>query len=99
MPITFLKKAKDLHPVHSLKYLLHNHLTGFDPARPLIRVHASEMTKDSFCPRMYALADKTKLKQKDQWLKTSEQVTYELGRQLQDSVVNWFADMGKAFCH
>ena len=100
MAITFLKKAKDLMPERSIKYLLHSHLNGPDPARPLSRVHASELTKeDGLCPRFYALHDVTKRKPKDGWLNTSEQVTFHIGRVLQDAVVNWFADMGKAICH
>lgn len=100
MALTFLKKASAFKPEASIKFLLHRHLSGFDPARPLSRVHASELTKeDGLCPRLYALADVTKVKPKDQWLTTSEEVTYHMGRVLQDSVVNWFADMGKAICH
>ncbi|MEY9560513.1 hypothetical protein [Sinorhizobium fredii] len=100
MTIGFLKKAKAFLPERSLKYLLHQHLNGPDPPRPLKTIHASELTKpEGLCPRMYALADVTKTKLKDDWLTTSEQATYELGRKLQDSVVNWFADMGRAFCH
>ena len=98
--MTFLKKAKAFLPTQSVKYLLHSHLNGPDPARPMSRMHASELTKpDGFCPRHYALADATKTKPKDNWLTTSEEVTFHIGRVLQDAVVNWFADMGKAFCH
>ena len=96
----FIKTVAALKPNNSIKYLLHKHLNGPETARPLSRIHASDMTKpEGLCPRMYALADVTKLKGKDQWLTTSEQVTFKMGRDLQDSVVNWFADMGKAFCH
>ena len=100
MAMTFLKKAKAFQPTQSVKYLLHSHLNGPDPARPMSRMHASELTKpEGFCPRHYALADVTKTKPKDNWLTTSEEVTFHIGRVLQDAVVNWFADMGKAFCH
>lgn len=96
----FIKNLTALKPQNSIKYLLHSYLNGPEKARPLSRIHASDMTKpEGLCPRMYALADVTKLKPKDQWLTTSEQVTFKMGRDLQDSVVNWFADMGKAFCH
>lgn len=100
MAITFLKKAKANLPSRSVKYWLHQHLNGPDPARPISVIHASELTKEKgFCPREYALYDLTKKKPKDGWLSTSQEVTYEIGRVLQDSVVNWFADMGKAICH
>ena len=98
--MNYLKKASEFKPEQSIKYLLHRHLSGFDPARPLSRVHASELTKEEgFCPRFYALADVTQAKAKDRWLTTSEEVTFHMGRVLQDSVVNWFADMGKAIGH
>jgi hypothetical protein len=101
MTITFLKKAGDMQALNkSIKFLLHQHLNGPDKARPLHRVHASEMTREGgLCPRYYALHDVTKKKPKDSWLSTSEQVTFHIGRVLQDAVVNWFADMGKAVCH
>ena len=92
MAITFLKKAKDLMPERSIKYLLHSHLNGPDPARPLSRVHASELTKeDGLCPRFYALHDVTKRKPKDGWLNTSEQVTFHIGRVLQDCAPDYAA--------
>ena len=100
MGISFLKKASAAVPSRSLKYQLHEHLAGFEDGRPFANIHASELTKpDGLCPRLYALADVTKAKAKGQWLSTSEQVTFHMGRVLQDSVVNWFADMGKAVGH
>lgn len=100
MAISFLKKAKELMPDRSVKYLLHKHLSGFDPARSLQVVHASELTKEEgFCPRFYAIADEVSFKGKDRWLTTSEAVTFAMGRDLENRVVNAFADMGKAICH
>lgn len=96
----FLKSLKSITPVDSPRYQLHRHLSGPEPARSLKRLHASELTKEGgICPRFYALADVTHFKPKDKWLTTSEQVTYHMGRVLQDSVVGWFADMNKAWCH
>ncbi len=98
--MTFLKKALAQDFTKSVKYQLHNHLTGMEPGRPLSTVHASEVTKpEGICPREYALSDLLKKKPRPRWLSTSENITYHLGRVLQDSVVNWFADMGKAVCH
>ena len=96
----FLHNVKANTPTRSIKFLLHKHLSGPETARPLSRIHASELTKpDGLCARMYALSDVTKTKPKDGWLTTSEQVTFGMGRHLQDDVVNWFADMGKAVGH
>jgi hypothetical protein len=100
MGISFLKKVADTLPSRSLKYLLHAHLNGPEDGRPFAVIHASELTKpDELCPRVYALADVTKTKPKGQWLTTSEQVMYRMGRDQQDAVVNWFADMGRAVGH
>ena len=41
----------------------------------------------------------TKQKPGNVWLSTSENLTYRLGRIMQDQTVNEFADMGKAICH
>ena len=100
MAMTFLQKVKALDHTKSIKYLLHQHLNGPEKGRPLSNIHASELTKlEGFCPRMYALSDVTKQKPADRWLSTSENITFHLGRVLQDSVVEWFADMGRAIGH
>ena len=97
MVMSFIKKTTDNIPNKNLKFRLHNHLKGRDEPRSLERVHASEVTKpDGFCPRYYALYDKTSLGPQGQWLSTSEKVTFKMGHDLQDSVVNWFADMDLA---
>jgi hypothetical protein len=96
----FLKRAKDLKPDRSMTFLLHNFLGGMDKSRSLSIIHASDVTKpEGFCPRYFALHDVTKTKPKDNYLSTSENVTYQMGRDLQDNVVHWFADMGKAIGH
>lgn len=96
----FLKKQSQVTPTTSLTYLLHNHLSGFEEGRPKKLVHASEVTKEgNICPRMYALYDLTKAKPKEEYLTTSLAVTFQMGRDLERNVVNWFADMGKAICH
>lgn len=96
----FAKKMKDFMPGRSLLYLLHDHLSGYEKARSLKTIHASELTRpEGFCPRFYALADVTKIKPKEQWVSTADSITYELGRYIQDSVVHKFADMGRAVGH
>jgi len=100
MTISFLKKAKQYMPQRSVKFLLHQHLSGYDKARSTKIIHASELTKpDGICPRLYALADVTKFKPKDQWLSTSHRMTYQIGRDQERNIVLWFAEMGKAVCH
>lgn len=98
MALKFMKGLKvQTPPKDSLKAMLHDHLSGFEPHRGVKRIHASELTKEGgFCPRFYALADKMPKVLKDGWLTTSERVTYQIGRDMQDNIVNWFADMDRA---
>ncbi|MBN7763677.1 hypothetical protein JYP52_21295 [Nitratireductor aquibiodomus] len=98
--VVFLKKAKELVPKKTAKFFLHQHLSGFEKARPLALVHASELTRPGgFCPRYYALHDVTGQKPKDQWLSASERMTFQIGRDQEKNIVLWFADMGRAVCH
>lgn len=100
MAISFLKKAKEMQPKKTAKVLLHQHLSGFEKARSLANIHASDLTKaEGFCPRFVALHDVTGMKPKDEWLTTSEAVTFQMGRDLERNVVLWFAEMGRAVCH
>lgn len=97
---SFLKKAKSMLPERSVKYLLHQFMTGFSAGRTYKTVHASSLTKaEGFCPRMYALADVTSTQPKDEWLSTSQRMTFQIGRDQEKNIVNWFADMGRAVCH
>lgn len=95
-----MKKLRDTAPTRSPKFLLHQQLSGFDTARPLTRVHASELTKpEGFCPRYYALHDVTGKKPKDRWLTAADVITYGMGNATQDTVVETFADMQRAVGH
>ena len=96
----FAKKLKDFMPQRNLRYLLHDHLSGMAPQRGIKKVHASELTRpEGFCPRFYALADVSRFKPKDAWLGAADVATWQLGRMWQDSIVHWFADMGRAVGH
>jgi hypothetical protein len=96
----FLKRMKDLSPERTLKYRLHQYLGGPKPGRSYKRIHASELTKaEGFCPRFVALMCATNAKVPDEYLITSLAVTFRIGNDLQDSLVNWFADMDVAVGH
>jgi hypothetical protein len=97
--LNFMKKLSHFVPTRDLRYLLHDFLNQKEPHRGIANVHASEATKEGFCPRYYALMDTTAAKLPGQWVNTSEQVTFHIGRVLQDAIVNWSADMGKAVGH
>ena len=98
--VSFLKKVAKMAPEGSVKYLLHTHLSGFSSGRPLLKVHASALTKpEGLCPRMYALSDVTKAEPPDEYLTASQFMTFQIGRDQEENIVNWFADMGRAICH
>ncbi len=99
MALKFMKAMSHFVPTRDLKYLLHTHLNEKEDHRGIGNIHASEVTKEDFCPRFYALVDKTEMKLPGGWVSTSEQVTFHIGRVLQDSIVGWFADMDKAVGH
>lgn len=95
----FIKKSSALAPPKSLMYRLHRHLSDMDEHRSMGTIHASELTKtDGICPRFYALTDVTEISLPLRDKSTSEEVTWEFGRQIQDMVVNWYADAGMAIC-
>lgn len=98
--LSFLKTPQSLLPTKSLRFRLHEHLSIYEPARPLGTLHASELTKpEGLCPRFYALADVTEFKPPKKFLSTSESVTYQIGRDMQDNIVNWLGDMGAVVGH
>ena len=90
-------KKKEL-PEDLLKYHLHKYLAKTEPARSHKRVHASDITKQDpvFCPREIALLDVLGEKREDVFLGTSTNVTFQIGRDVQDFVVNCFADLDQA---
>lgn len=94
----FLKKLKEVvGEAPPLSSMLHAHLRTQDMERPYDRIHASELTKENYCPKRLALKVKTNAPRGFRWLSTSENVTFDMGRKLQDSVVHWFSDMKRAF--
>lgn len=99
MALSFMKRMSHFAPTRDIKWLLHDHLNEKELHRGIAHVHASEATKEGFCPRFYALMDVTGAKLPGEWVNTSEQVTFHIGRVLQDAVVGWFAEMGRAVGH
>lgn len=96
--VSFLKKASQLGPKYvSPRFLLHTFLTRPKPGRSTKVMHASDLTTEAgFCPRYPALCDAAGTTPDDEWLSTSEASTFQMGRDLQDRIVHWFADMGRA---
>ncbi|ATS92304.1 hypothetical protein DLP05_064 [Stenotrophomonas phage vB_SmaS_DLP_5] len=82
----FLQQAQKeaFDPKQTIIKRLMKNLEGYRPARSHEIVHASDITKESFCPRQTALLDLTGLKKKDEYIDTPLQVTFDVGNALSD---------------
>ena len=99
--MSFFKKMSANLPFKGVKFLLHEHLAGYQKARPHHNIHASALTKtgpDEFCPREYCLLDLLEKVPKDEFVPACSAVTWEMGRMFQDMIVNDLANAGKAVC-
>ena len=78
--MAFLKKLADKQS-GSLVQMLHERIAGMRKARPLHKIHASDLTyeKREFCPREYALTDITGKKRGDEFISTALQTTFDNG--------------------
>jgi len=84
-------------PPDSIRYHLHQHLSGPQHGRGYSTVHASELTKEgseAFCPREYALADITGYTGRGQYLSASMRSTFRIGRDQEQALAHWLADLG-----
>jgi hypothetical protein len=54
-------------------------MVGYEPARDISVLHASDVTKDSFCPRRWALYDIFKMTPPGSVVGTALRATYDLG--------------------
>lgn len=64
------------------------------PERSHKVVHASDITKDNFCPRQYALMDKLKVERPPRYINTALRATFDVGNATADLVrEKWMADM------
>jgi hypothetical protein len=95
--VKFLKTAKQSFTaaIPPLSMALHGHLSIVDSARSVKVIHASDLTneKDEYCSRRAALMTKLLRSPRPRRLTTSESVTFRIGRDLQDSVVDWFSEL------
>lgn len=67
-----------------VRELLHKKMAKYEKARDHSRVHTSDITRKDFCAREFALCDLTNKKPAGQFIGTSLQATFDLGRSLQD---------------
>lgn len=82
----FLKDAQEkaFSPKDAIVKRLIKSIGRYDAARPYDKIHASDITSNSFCPRMVALLDITKLKKKDQYLSPALAATFDMGNSVAD---------------
>ncbi len=99
--VVWLKKAVQLKQPKGVKYFIHQALAGYRPSRGHKFIHASELTKpgEEYCPRATAIMDLLHYQHGNEFISTASAVTYDLGRHLQDRLVHWLADAGRAICH
>jgi hypothetical protein len=67
-----------------------------EPARSIANLHASEVTKPTFCPRRLGILSTLNFKAADEKLDLSLDLTYGIGHYVQAQMVQWFADIGIA---
>lgn len=75
-----------LGPKESLIDVIRKNLSGKRPARSHRTVHASDLTKEHFCPREVALLDITKGERKPQSLDVATALTFDIGDATSDLV-------------
>jgi len=93
-----VKSKKTKHGSHTPAYYLHRHLSArTDDYWRVDSLHASDVTKDDFCPRYMALAKVLNHKPKARPSATCEQVVFAQGRMHATMLINWFAEMGYAW--
>ena len=73
--------AQALKKNPSIKLMLHERVSKWEPPRDHSTVHASDLMKElEFCPREFALLDLTGGKPKDKFVSTAQALTFEIGR-------------------
>lgn len=82
----------------SLTQSLHRHLAGYQEGRSKVPIHASDVTNQNreFCAREIVLYHVIKAKPADEFVTTSQNVTWGIGRDVESKMAHWFADLGMA---
>lgn len=91
----FLKQAvnSSLHPAKTIIDVLKKNTAGYEAARSLDTIHASDITKPNFCARKVALLDITKVAQKASYIPTALRTTFDVGNVISDLVrEKWAGD-------
>jgi hypothetical protein len=92
--LTFIRTAMELaqqqhgsdDDLPDLIDMLRKNMGGYKKARGYDKIHASDITKEDFCPRRVALLDIEGAKPKDQYLEAAMQATFDVGAATGDLV-------------
>lgn len=82
-----------------ISYHLHRQLATTERAWRMGGIHASDVVKEDFCPRHYALLDVLGKKPGPRLLATCDQVVFAQGRMHATMVIDWLARAGLAHGH
>ena len=89
MAVSFI--AKD-EPV-SIKHMIHSRVAGTEKPRGYKRIHASDLTKPDYCPRMVRLQDVTERILRPEFIGTALRLTFDHGEQTNIAIAeNWLVD-------
>ena len=94
--------SKALMPKQSLIATLKKNMQGMEKARCHLTVHASDVTKEDFCPRKVALVTLLEQKMPDQFIPTALRATFDIGNTVSDLVrEHWLGEhaIGNWACH
>lgn len=99
MTISWLKNKLSATPTSkSVIDILKKNMGGWEKARDHTTVHASDITKEGFCPRQLALLDITKKTKKDQYINTALRATFDVGNMTSDLFrERWAGDAAHGF--
>jgi hypothetical protein len=78
--MSFAKKLSSvLQPRKGLKLYLHEVMSGMSSKHDYEEVHASDLTKEEFCPREFSLLTVLEGKRRQQFVSTSLRYTFDMG--------------------
>jgi hypothetical protein len=97
LAISFITKAMQEKAIQStekdLIEVLIKNMGKYYPERSHKKVHASDVTKPDFCPRMYRILDVLGIKRPDSYINTALRATFDLGNLTADHLVEqWMGD-------
>jgi hypothetical protein len=79
-------------PKTSIIANLKKNMAGWEEARPISVVHASDITKTTFCPRHWAFLDMTKKEPVGSFVSTALRATYDLGHKTAEVLIEDWAE-------